>query len=155
MATKHDHLITEILRTTFWTFVFEIRSLVCWVNKEGRKRFFLANIWFMQFCPDFKLVIIYALFPSPRLGQVLSFPPFETNFYPLSTIDADAGHQISLLKCCRQEKNRCLAILTRNNKTLIDIKEILWLPQKILLLNVFVRLVCFPNNLLIDNVSKM
>ena len=57
------------------------------VTPLKRKVFCCQNIGFRQFCPNFKLVVIYALFPPPRLGQVLSFPPIPslyTHFNPFS-----------------------------------------------------------------------
>ena len=47
-------------------------------QKKGGKNEFVNTYVFMQFCRDLKLVVIYTLFPSPPLSQVLSFPPFAS-----------------------------------------------------------------------------
>ena len=48
------------------------------LSKRRQNNQFKLNLNFTQFCCDFKFIKIYALFPSPWLGQFLSFPPLPS-----------------------------------------------------------------------------
>ena len=67
------------------------------MSMSQKERFlFLQHLCFTQFCPDFKLVVIYALFPSPILPSLsLPLKPILTLCHPLTaTVSSYQAGQI-------------------------------------------------------------